>query len=76
MNMTSFTSSQVAEAGYDPENKVLRVRFHSGQTYDYQNVSSEQWDAMLKAESVGKWFSVHIKGHFTHPFAKAKEGEE
>ena len=56
-------SSNVDQVGYDPESKVLRVKFKSGGTYDCQDMSSEEHHAFMSADSKGGHFARHIKGH-------------
>jgi len=47
MNMVPVVSDNVALVGYDHTTKVLRVKFHSGGTYDYFDVPAFLYEAML-----------------------------
>ncbi len=58
------TSSNIAAVGYDKDAKELHVQFKSGATHIYSNVSPEQHDAMVKAESVGSHFHHQIRNRF------------
>lgn len=60
------TSSQLAECGYDAEAKVLGIKFVGGGTYHYSNVPQETFDALMRAESVGKYFGSNIRGKFAY----------
>lgn len=59
--MTGVKSSQVHSIGHDTASNTLAVRFASGGTYHYHGVTAEQFAAMQKAESVGKYLGQHIK---------------
>jgi hypothetical protein len=61
MNRTPVSSSNLASVGYDAENMVLEIEFHSGGIYQYFNVPESKYEALLKADSHGKYFDVHIK---------------
>lgn len=63
-------SSQIAAVGHDPATGTLAVRFHTGTVYHYSNVTQEQYDAFINAESLGKFFGQHIKGNEEHPHTK------
>lgn len=43
--------------GYDDLARELYVRFHSGRTYIYADVPRGNYDAMIAAPSVGRYFS-------------------
>jgi hypothetical protein len=56
-------SSNIAEIGYDYDNKTLEIKFHSGGIYQYWPISPSGWDSFLKAESKGSFFTQHIKNN-------------
>lgn len=64
MNMEKCTSSQIAEYGYDPETKVLAVRFVMGGFYHYRNVPPDVFTEMKAAQSVGRFLHTNVKGRF------------
>ena len=76
MEMKDVTgSSQVKQVGYDDKEHVLAVMFHSGATYHYKGVSADTHKKMMKAESIGKFLHLHVKGkhpHKLHSDGKAK----
>jgi hypothetical protein len=59
-------SSNVAEYGYHPESQTLAVRFHNGGLYHYSGVPPEKFDAMHRAESLGKFLHSEVKGKHEH----------
>ena len=61
MNMIESKSSQVAAYGHDAERRVLRVRFRSGSTYEYEDFSAEKFAEMQAADSHGKFLASRVK---------------
>lgn len=74
ITMQPVTSNQVAAIGYDPATKTLAVTFTrgAGAIYHYPNVEPEVHADFLAAESIGTFFSKHIK---SLPFEKFKAPE-
>ncbi len=62
MHMQSVTSSNIAAIGY--EGDKLEIQFNNGRTYRYHEVPQEVADALLNADSVGKYFAAHIKNQY------------
>jgi hypothetical protein len=55
-------SSSISWAGYDPENKVLHVRYVDNSTeYEYENVPGKKWKELKKAGSKGQYINFYIK---------------
>lgn len=59
-------SSNVAAFAYDPDAKILRVRFNSGHEYAYAGVPPEVHDSMLNADSVGSFLHENVKGQYDY----------
>lgn len=55
-------SSLLKSCIYNAEATELTVTFHNETMYTYQNVSAEEYDAFLKADSQGSYFAKNIKG--------------
>ena len=62
MIMKSVISSDIASIGY--ENEIMHIRFHSGGLYKYSNVPVSLYNALMSAESHGKYFHAHIRGRY------------
>jgi hypothetical protein len=62
VNMIPVTSSNVASVGY--EQGILYVKFHSGATYSYDDVSQEEFESLQSAQSVGSYFNENIKNQY------------
>lgn len=58
-------SSNIKALGYAPD--TLLILFNSGITYSYDGVPADVFEAMAKAESVGKFFHQAVRGkyHYT-----------
>lgn len=54
-------SSQVVAIGYDAPTQTMRVRFHSGSTYDYANVPGELHAQIISAPSIGHAINETLK---------------
>lgn len=59
--MIPVESSNIKAIGYDPANKVLKVQFLSGVTWQYSGVPPEEHAALMDAESKGSYFARHIR---------------
>lgn len=60
--MQPLSSSNLAGCEYDPDTRVLRIRFKSGRTYNYANVPQDVYEGLLSAPSPGQYFNSAIKG--------------
>ena len=59
-------SSTISNVIYNFPNQTLKVRFNSGQTYEYENVPAQIYENLCKAESQGKFFVEQIKNNFQY----------
>lgn len=62
--LTPCNSSAIAAHGFDPATQTLFLKFTSGTTYSYPEVSSDLYAALQAAESVGRFYGANIKGKF------------
>lgn len=68
MERKSVESSNIAEVGYDADYATLEVMFKDGKIYQYFDVPENVYDEMLSSDSVGRYFTVHVRG--TYRFAR------
>ena len=61
MDRTPVTSSNLASIGYDPRVQILQVEFNNGRVYNYFRVPPEKFDAIMAADSCGKYLNTEIK---------------
>jgi len=61
-------SGTLSSVGYDEEKRQLHVKFKTGAQYIYNDVPPEKYEAMMMAESKGKFLHQNIKG--PHAFVR------
>jgi hypothetical protein len=66
MITTAVESTTLATVTYDPNRQVLRLGFHSAAVYDYFDVPSDVYQALIAAESKGSFFNRNIRGRFSY----------
>lgn len=58
-------SDLIKSIGYDGERSVLEVEFSNGPSvYRYHDVPAETHQALLGAQSIGRYFGLQIRGKF------------
>jgi len=59
-------SSMLSAVGYDEEEKILYAEFsNTGKIYAYPEVPKEEFEALLKADSIGRFMRNEIIPAFT-----------
>jgi hypothetical protein len=66
MNWQSLELKLLASSAFDTGHQTLYLRFRSGEVYCYFGFSHEQYQALLDAESRGRYFLSHIRNHFRY----------
>lgn len=61
MDRTPVASSNIAAVAYHVTASQLEVEFKSGDVYTYENVTGEEFDALMGAESIGRHLNQYIK---------------
>jgi hypothetical protein len=74
MELTPVKSSNVAAVGHEGE--TLEVQFNNGTRYRYAGVPRETFDALIGAESVGRFFNTEIKPNFQFERVDEKDAAE
>jgi len=59
-------STMATHADYDESTETMHVRFKSGETVGYRGVPKTVFEALVKAESFGKYMRDHIIGRYGH----------
>lgn len=65
MTRQSISSSNLRSVGYDSSNRTLEVEFNSGSVYQYSNVPSSVYSALMSASSHGQYFNANIKNNYS-----------
>ena len=61
MERQPVKSTNVDSVGYNPEEKVLEIKFLNGGVYQYAGVQPEMYAELLAAESVGRFVSQVVR---------------
>lgn len=70
MNRKRVSSTSIRSVGYDPENQILEIELKHGGIYQYFQVKADDYAELLASESVGRYYTKHIKPN--HKFRKVK----
>jgi hypothetical protein len=65
MEHQSVTSSMIRSIGYNMESSTLEIDFLKGGLYNYADVPQGVYDALMGAESHGKYFLANIKNTYS-----------
>ena len=57
-------SSTIHAVGYDPDKQILAVQFKRGDIWHYAEVPPATQQALVTAESLGRYFGSSIRGKF------------
>ncbi|MDP3919454.1 MAG: KTSC domain-containing protein [Candidatus Omnitrophota bacterium] len=66
MDRTAVRSREIAIVGYDEELATLEIAFRRGGVYRYQDVPVEVHRELLKASSIGTYFTDNIKEKYSY----------
>jgi hypothetical protein len=66
MKRVPVRSSVIRSAGYDCETATLEVEFRTGLVYQYRPVPRAKFNALMKAESKGRYFNANIRDHYPY----------
>lgn len=64
MKRARVSSSNLASVGYDETSQTLEIEFSHGGVYRYFGVPRSEHEALMNAESHGKYFAAHIKDNY------------
>jgi hypothetical protein len=66
MNREQVTSSTVASLGYDAGTMTLEVEFVTGFVYQYFDVPEFEYQNLVTAESIGRYFNQNIRNSYRY----------
>lgn len=61
MERVPVQSTEIALVGYDSAKLLLEIAFRRGGVYRYRGVPQDVHENLMKAPSIGTYFSEHIK---------------
>ena len=63
--MPITASSSIERVYYDAKERALKVVFRAtGKTYIYEGVGKDVYDALMEADSVGRYFNANIRDRY------------
>ncbi len=66
MDREPVTSSNLKSVGYDRKNRILEIEFQNGRVYRYHGVPPEEYEGLLTAPSLGKYFIANIRDAYRY----------
>ncbi|NJO82036.1 MAG: KTSC domain-containing protein [Blastochloris sp.] len=69
-------SKNLRQVGYDPKDRILVVQFQTGAWWIYRGLEPDAYQDMLKAQSVGSYFSTRIKNFYDAQKLEVEPGRE
>jgi len=66
MTWLPLDSQMFLSAAYDANQRILYLRFRSGDVYRYFQFSNDDYQHFLAAESKGRHFLTHIRNYFLY----------
>ncbi|MDV2481091.1 KTSC domain-containing protein [Methanoculleus sp. Wushi-C6] len=70
MQRQAVASTNIRSVGYDEEDEILEVEFHSGGVYHYVGVPASVYEGLLTARSKGRYFGDFIR--LRYPYEKVR----
>lgn len=64
MERQLLKSQLLQSVGYDPARNLLHIEFVNHRVYEYGNIPQWLFDALLRADSAGKFFHREIRGKY------------
>jgi hypothetical protein len=66
MTWLPLESKMFFSVAYDADNRILYLRFRSGEVYQYFQFSEDNYQQFLRAESKGRHFLHNIRNCFPY----------
>ena len=72
--MLEVESRAIQAIDYKPTLRELFVTFRGGAAYCYAGVPAGTWNALLAAESIGRFLNLEIKPHYPATLLNGRSG--
>jgi hypothetical protein len=66
MKRIPVESSSIVSVGYDADHATLEVEFEGNRVYEYLDVPASVYEALLEADSIGRFVNERVKGVFDY----------
>jgi UDP-galactopyranose mutase len=57
-------SAHILSSGYDPDERVMQITFHNGDTHEFRGVPEQIYQSFQNAPSKGKFYHKVIAARF------------
>lgn len=81
-NWVGVDSSNIDEVGFfsqkkscDEDSGIVRILFHNGNVYDYNDVPYKEFRLLISSDSVGKYYNTHIKGVYLSSKVESRDSK-
>ncbi len=64
--MIDVVSSNVAQIGYDENERMVYVRFNNGMLYTYKEVPLIEYEGLINAPSIGSYINKNFKNVYSY----------
>lgn len=64
MIVVLLDSSVLASAAYDEHTRALRLTFHTGEVYEYEDIPGYLFAVLIRSDSAGTVFNEAIRPNF------------
>lgn len=61
-----MTSKSIRSVGYDAEQRRLQIEFHTGRTYEYDDVPGSVFDWLMRVKNKGRFVTRMISPRFAY----------
>jgi hypothetical protein len=66
MEPVTVNSTVLAQVQFLEASNILKVVFHTGRVYRYFMVPRRVYEALIEADSVGRYFNLEVKDSYSH----------
>jgi hypothetical protein len=66
MHREKVASTALRSVGYDRATQILETEFMTDKVYQYFDCPSEVFDALMRAESKGRFYNQEIRDHYRY----------
>ena len=66
MKRLPVESSSIVSVGYDAGHSILEIEFEGSRVYQYFDVPASVYEALLEAESIGRFVNEQVKSVFAY----------
>lgn len=66
MKTVNVSSSNINSVSYDDKKSTMRIKFHNGAEYEYDDVPEGVFENLCSAKSCGSYFHKNVKDTYAY----------